>query len=91
MSSRDLEKEYDPTQWSQRITDSKKLLQSHVEFGNTGGYYIIVIIEFTFLCKLCEINFFFLFSFRFKSFFHQLLAKHFVLGYFSFKARHLWR
>lgn len=36
MASRDLEKEYDPTQWSTRITDPKKLLESHVEFGNRG-------------------------------------------------------
>lgn len=31
--SRDLEKEYDPTQWSERIKDPKELLASHVEFG----------------------------------------------------------
>lgn len=36
MASRDLEKEFDPTQWSQRITDPKKLLENHVEFGNRG-------------------------------------------------------
>lgn len=36
MASRDLEKEYDPTQWSKRISDPKKLLESHVEFGNRG-------------------------------------------------------
>lgn len=36
MASRDLEKEYDVTQWSTRITDPKKLLDSHVEFGNRG-------------------------------------------------------
>lgn len=36
MASRDLEKEYDPTQWSSRIKDPKELLKSHVEFGNTG-------------------------------------------------------
>jgi hypothetical protein len=34
--SRDLEKEYDPTQWSERIKDPKELLASHVEFGKTG-------------------------------------------------------
>lgn len=36
MASRDIEKEYDPRFWSSRITDPKKLLESHVEFGNTG-------------------------------------------------------
>ncbi|KAG5677521.1 hypothetical protein PVAND_007276 [Polypedilum vanderplanki] len=35
MTSRDLEKEYDPTQWSQRIKDPKELLASHIEYGNT--------------------------------------------------------
>lgn len=32
-STRDLEKEYDPTQWSKRFDDPKALLASHVEFG----------------------------------------------------------
>lgn len=36
MASRDFEKEFDPTQWSSRIKDSKELLASHLEFGNTG-------------------------------------------------------
>lgn len=36
MAGRDLEKEYDPTQWSSRIADPKELRQSHVEFGNRG-------------------------------------------------------
>lgn len=36
MASRDIEKEYDPTQWSSRFTDPKELLKNHVEFGNTG-------------------------------------------------------
>jgi hypothetical protein len=36
MASRDLEKEFDPTQWSSRFSDPKKLLESHVEFGNRG-------------------------------------------------------
>jgi len=36
MSSVDLEKEFDPTQWSTRITDPKELLANHVEFGNRG-------------------------------------------------------
>lgn len=34
MASRDLEKEFDPTQWSTRFTNAKELLASHVEFGN---------------------------------------------------------
>lgn len=41
MASRDLEKEFDPTQWSSRIKDSKELLESHVEFGNTGKSLIL--------------------------------------------------
>lgn len=32
----DLDKEFDPTQWSTRITDPKELLAKHVEFGNKG-------------------------------------------------------
>lgn len=36
MSSRDLEKEYDATQWSQRITDPVELLQAHDDYSNTG-------------------------------------------------------
>lgn len=36
MASRDLEKEFDPTQWSSRIIDPKLLLETHVEFGNRG-------------------------------------------------------
>jgi hypothetical protein len=36
MSTLDLEKEFDPTQWSTRITDPKELLANHVEFGNRG-------------------------------------------------------
>jgi hypothetical protein len=36
MASRDLEKEFDPTQCSKRIADPKELLASHVEFGNRG-------------------------------------------------------
>lgn len=36
MTSRDIEKEFDPTQWSTRITDSKELLANHVEFGKRG-------------------------------------------------------
>ena len=39
MSSRDLEKEYDATQWSQRITDPVELLQSHDEYSNTGDLF----------------------------------------------------
>ncbi|KAL7047430.1 hypothetical protein ACKWTF_002903 [Chironomus riparius] len=35
MSSRDLEKEYDTTQWSQRITDPVELLQAHDDYSNT--------------------------------------------------------
>jgi len=44
MASRDLEKEYDPTQWSSRITNPKELRESHVEFGNRvsdGNRYAI--------------------------------------------------
>lgn len=33
--SRDLEKEYDATQWSQRITDPVELLQAHDDYSNT--------------------------------------------------------
>jgi hypothetical protein len=40
MASRDLEKEFDPTQWSTRIGDPKKLLESHVEFGNRGEFRV---------------------------------------------------
>lgn len=43
MGSRDLEKEYDPTQWSQRYTDPKELLASHVEFGNQGEHFEVKI------------------------------------------------
>jgi hypothetical protein len=42
MTSRDLEKEYDPTQWSSRITNPKELLATHVEFGNRGKQSIKV-------------------------------------------------
>lgn len=44
MASRDLEKEFDPTQWSTRITDPKALLENHREFGNRvsdGNRYAI--------------------------------------------------
>jgi arylformamidase len=34
MSSRDLEKEYDTTQWSQRITDPVELLRAHDDYSN---------------------------------------------------------
>ena len=39
MSSRDLEKEYDATQWSQRITDPVELLQAHDDYSNTGDEF----------------------------------------------------
>lgn len=39
MSSRDLEKEYDATQWSQRITDPVELLQAHDDYSNTGDKF----------------------------------------------------
>jgi hypothetical protein len=35
-ATRDLEKEFDPTQWSKRITNPQELLASHVEFGRKG-------------------------------------------------------
>lgn len=44
MASRDLEKEYDPTQWTKRFDNPKELLQSHVDFGNQvsdGNRYAI--------------------------------------------------
>lgn len=43
MASRDLEKEFDPKQWSTRFTDPKKLLDSHVEFGNRGELENVVL------------------------------------------------
>lgn len=36
MASRDLEKEFDPTQWSNQNVEPKELLANHVEFGNRG-------------------------------------------------------
>lgn len=51
MTSRDLEKEYDPAQWSQRIKDPKELLENHIEYGNTG---LLLLFLFYFL----KINFF---------------------------------
>lgn len=46
MASRDLEKEFDPTQWSSRFDEPKELLQSHVEFGNQGEFVCSVISVF---------------------------------------------
>ena len=43
--SRDLEKEFDPTQWSKRITDPKELLKNHVALGNTGELCVAQISE----------------------------------------------
>lgn len=40
MAPRDLEKEYDPTQWTKRFDDPKELLESHKDFGNQGEYLI---------------------------------------------------
>jgi hypothetical protein len=40
MTSRDLEKEFDATQWSKRNADAKELLQNHIEYGNTGWCHV---------------------------------------------------
>ncbi|CRL06829.1 CLUMA_CG019545, isoform A [Clunio marinus] len=44
MASRDLEKEYDPREWTTRFGSAKELLDNHVEFGNKvsdGNRYAI--------------------------------------------------
>lgn len=42
-TERDLEKEYDPTQWTKRFECSKELLINHVAFGNRGNYSSIIV------------------------------------------------